>query len=319
MQDEYTLVTGAAGFIGSNLARKILEENRKVVGIDNFSDLLYPREFKMLRWNELIRNFPDNFVGLNFDLLNDNFDALANFNITSIFNQAALPGLISNWADAKLYYDNNLIALNRLLEFARQKPIVSFIQASTSSVYGREAIGSEDGITAPISPYGVSKLGAEKLCDAYFRTYGVPTKILRYFSVYGPGQRPDMAFSKIIKSLIEKQEFPIFGSGNQKRSNTFIDDVVEATLSAEIRMSVGTILNICGDETISLNDVIKVLETISEGKVLIKRLPPRLGDQFITSGSNSLAKEILNWQPKYNIVVGLTQQYRYTLEHSQIR
>jgi UDP-glucose 4-epimerase len=305
MSENYVLVTGAAGFIGSRLTKKLLERGRKVIAVDCFLPNLYSKELKIERWSRLES---PNLEKIEFDLRSDDFSILSEFKITSIINEAAMPGLVADWAKFPPYYDCNLSALNRLLEYAKTLNLKSFIQASTSSVYGKQAVGDEDQSLNPTSPYGVSKLAAEKLLIAYNEWFGLPVKILRYFSVYGPHQRPDMAYAKIIKALTEESEFTVFGDGEQKRSNTYIDDIVNATILAEDRAPSRTILNICGDETISLNQAISILEN-SIGKKL-KRVdaPGRTGDQKDTSGLNKRAKEILNWTAVVGIQEGLAKQ-----------
>ena len=305
MSDAYTLVTGAAGFVGSRLSEILLKENRKVIAIDCFLPNLYSREAKIERWERLSS---PNLVKIEFDMRSDDFSELSEYPIDSVINQAAMPGLIANWANFAPYYDSNISGLNRLLEFTRTLNLKSFIQASTSSVYGKLALGSEDQDLNPTSPYGVSKLAAEKLLLAYNDWYGTPVKILRYFSIYGPNQRPDMAYAKIVKALYDETEFTVFGDGNQQRSNTFIDDVIAATILAENLAPHRAIVNICGDETVSLNDAISILEELSGKKLKQIKAPGRTGDQRQTSGSNLKAKEVLGWSAKVGIQEGLRSQ-----------
>lgn len=307
MKKGHALVTGAAGFIGARLVTRLLEMNRNVVAIDCFLPDLYSSEVKIARWNNLTS---PNLKKVFFDLRRDDFAILQEIEIDSIFNLAAMPGLISDWSRFSSYYDCNISALNRLLEFAKSKEIKSFVQASTSSVYGREAVGIEDQDLNPISPYGVSKLAAEKLLLAYQSCYGIPVKILRYFSVYGPSQRPDMAYAKIIRALVNELPFEIHGDGLQRRSNTYIDDVVDATILSESLAEPRSIMNICGDETISLNDAIDILEGLSGEKLKKTFVGNRRGDQRETSGSNIRAQQALNWKCKTNIEEGLQNQLR---------
>jgi len=313
MKPGFALVTGAAGFVGSNLTNELLKSGRRVIAIDAFLPDLYPADIKKRRW-ESLRNLGDNrLVLLEFDLRTDNFQNLNEFNITTIFNEAAMPGLISNWSNSEIYFQCNLIALQRLLEYSKNLELDSFIHASTSSVYGRSAVGDESQALNPTSPYGVSKLAAEKLLLAYLEWFGIPVKILRYFSVYGPNQRPDMAYAKIIRAINCGEEFTIYGDGEQKRSNTFIDDIVEATILAETRAHIGDVMNLCGDDTISLNHAIQIIESVS-GKTLKSRfVEGRSGDQRDTSGVNLLAKKILNWTSRIGIVEGLEMQYKASL------
>jgi nucleoside-diphosphate-sugar epimerase len=219
-----------------------------------------------------------------------------------------MPGLVADWSNFAPYYDCNLSGLNRLLEYSRTLELNSFVQASTSSVYGKNAVGDEEQDLKPTSPYGVSKLAAEKLLLAYQDWFGIPVKILRYFSVYGPHQRPDMAYSKLIRALVNNEAFTVYGDGEQRRSNTYIDDVVNATILAERLAPNGSVINICGDETISLNEAISILEKHT-GKTLIRQnAPGRTGDQRDTSGFNDKAKKILGWNTSVRFEDGLKSQ-----------
>jgi len=309
VSDKFTLVTGAAGFIGSKVTERLLERGVKVIALDCFLPNLYSAEVKKARWKNLASKSRGNhLIRLEFDLRTDDFSQLSEFDIDSIINEAAMPGLSSDWSNFAPYYDCNLSALNRLLEFSKTKNLRSFIQASTSSVYGKEAVGSESEGLNPTSPYGVSKLAAEKLLLAYNDWFGTPVKILRYFSVYGPSQRPDMAYSKIISALESGSEFTIYGDGNQRRSNTYLDDIVEATLLADTMAQPRDILNICGDQVISLNEAIAILENLTKKKLNRKFEIGRTGDQKDTAGINLKAKQILGWEAKVSIEKGLELQ-----------
>jgi len=305
MNSPYTLVTGAAGFVGSRLTRKLLELDRKVIAIDCFLPNLYSREVKISRWEKL--DSP-NLIKLEFDLRNDDFSQLAEYEIDRFINQAAMPGLITDWANFAPYYDCNISGLNRLLEFSKSLQLKSFVQASTSSVYGKLALGGESQELNPTSPYGVSKLAAEKLLLAYNEWFGTPVKILRYFSIYGPNQRPDMAYAQIINALTNNEKFVVHGDGEQRRSNTFIDDVIEATILSEDCAPSRSVINICGDDTVSLNEAIAILEDLIGKKLKRVSSPVRVGDQRDTSGANAKAKELLGWQAKVGIEEGLRQQ-----------
>jgi UDP-glucose 4-epimerase len=305
MSETYTLVTGAAGFVGSRLSEMLLKENRKVIALDCFLPNLYSREAKIARWERLSS---PNLVKIEFDLRSDDFSPLSKYQIDSVINQAAMPGLIADWANFAPYYDSNISGLNRLLEFTKKLNLKSFIQASTSSVYGKLAIGSESQDLNPTSPYGVSKLAAEKLLLAYNDWFGTPVKILRYFSIYGPNQRPDMAYAKIIRALYDESEFTVFGDGEQRRSNTFIDDIISATLLAEELAPPRSIINVCGDDTVSLNQAISIIERHSGKKLRRLNATGRTGDQRDTSGANSKAKELLGWSAKVGIEEGLLRQ-----------
>jgi UDP-glucose 4-epimerase len=306
--DSFSLVTGAAGFIGSNLTQSLLERGRNVIAIDCFLPDLYSAELKRRRWHSLIEPKNCKLIRVDFDLRTDNFDEINQYPIDSIFHQAAMPGLIDNWQNSKIYYECNLYALHRLLEYSRQRSLTSFVHASTSSVYGRVAEGGENQELKPISPYGVSKLAAEKLLQAYFEEYSIPIKILRYFSVYGPGQRPDMAYAKIISAIDSGNVFRIFGDGSQRRTNTFVGDIVEATVLAEVNANPGDIFNISGRESISLAEAIGTIELNMNRKLETYYVESRKGDQVQTSGNSSLAQDKLGWTPKTSFEVGIALQ-----------
>ncbi len=306
--DSFSLVTGAAGFIGSNLTQSLLDRGRNVIAIDCFLPDLYSAELKRRRWHSLIEPTNSKLIRVEFDLRTDNFDEIDQYPIDSIFHQAAMPGLIDNWQNSKVYYECNLHALNRLLDYTSQRSLTSFVHASTSSVYGRVAEGSENQELKPISPYGVSKLAAEKLLQAYLEEYSIPIKILRYFSVYGPGQRPDMAYAKIISAIDNGHIFRIFGDGSQRRTNTFVGDIVEATVLAEMNANPGEIFNISGDESISLTEAIGTIELIMNRKLETLCVDNRKGDQFQTFGDSKLAKDKLGWTPKTSFEVGIELQ-----------
>jgi UDP-glucose 4-epimerase len=311
---KYALVTGAAGFIGSNLTEALLKENRNVVALDCFLPDLYSSSIKKYRWQSLANIYGGKLERIEFDLRVDDFSILRKYDIEVIFNQAAMPGLINDWGRFKPYYDCNVSSLNRLLEYARSIDISSFVQASTSSVYGKIAIGDEGSELRPASPYGVSKLAAENLLLAYFDTYQMPAKILRYFSVFGPGQRPDMAISKLIQCLLDDAPFYIFGDGENRRSSTYIDDVLRATIMAETDLPSGEIVNICGEEVFSLLETISILEQVAKRKLNVQYLPKRPGDQRETKGSSLRALNLLGWKAEVKFIEGLERQYSAALE-----
>jgi UDP-glucose 4-epimerase len=301
----FTLVTGAAGFIGSRLTEQLITKGRNVIALDCFLPDLYSKDLKLERWSRLDSA---NLVKIEFDLRKDDFSVLSQYKIKSIINEAAMPGLVADWSNFAPYYECNLSALNRLLEYSKSLNLDSFVQASTSSVYGKQAVGNEDLDLNPTSPYGVSKLAAEKLLLAYNDWFGLPVKILRYFSVYGPHQRPDMAYAKIINAIYEEKEFIVYGDGEQLRSNTFIDDIVNATILADELAPTRSVMNICGDETISLNNAISIIESTTGKKLKRINSRSRTGDQRNTSGLNSRARTVLGWRANTSIDEGLRRQ-----------
>lgn len=316
MSDSYSLVTGAAGFIGSQLTNELLRQGHNVLAIDCFLPDLYAIEPKKSNWNNLISIGDSDLIKVEFDMRNDDFTSLPRVTIKNIFNEAAMPGLSSNWLQSKIYYECNVYALNRLLEFARKQPLNSFVHASTSSVYGTHAIGNENQELKPISPYGVSKLAAEKLIQAYFLQFGLPYKILRYFSVYGPGQRPDMAYSKIIRNLLTDTPFTIYGSGLARRSNTFVSDVVQATIMASEKGKLGEIYNISGGQVATLLEIVSILEKLANKELRIVKGESRKGDQAETQGDSTKALKDFNWQASTPLHIGLEKQFAAAISYN---
>lgn len=316
MSSSFALVTGAAGFIGSRLTQKLLEQGTSVVAADCFLPDLYSADVKRLRWNALKGNPESKLVKIEFDLRTDDFHTFDKFPIDSIFHEAAMPGLSTDWGKFSPYYECNISALNRLLEYSKLLKLKSFVHASTSSVYGKNAIGFEKQDLNPTSPYGVSKLAAEKLLLAYLDWFAAPVKILRYFSVYGPHQRPDMAYAKIIDCILNEKEFTVYGDGEQRRSNTYIDDVVDATILAESKAHAGDVMNICGNDTISLNEAISLIEEYSGNRLKRRNVEGRKGDQKDTSGINSFAEERLRWKAKISFREGIENQVKAALEQN---
>ncbi|RKX30542.1 MAG: nucleotide sugar epimerase [Verrucomicrobia bacterium] len=303
------IVTGAAGFIGSHLCEALVAEGHEVVGIDAFIPY-YPRAIKESNLHDLRRR-PE-FTFVEGDLRTMNLDPLMK-GVDVVFHLAAMPGLMKSWSDLDLYSTCNILATQRLLEAARHYSVAHFIHASTSSVYGRNADGDEASPLRPVSPYGVTKLAAEHLCLAYRENFGIPVTILRYFSVYGPRQRPDMGYHILIRSILEGTPFPLYGDGEQTRSNTFIRDCIAATLLAAQRrdVSIGEIFNVGGGQVVSLNEVIAMVEKLAGRKARIERRPPRPGDQRHTCADISKARKLLGYEPTTPVSQGLQAQLEW--------
>lgn len=299
------LVTGAAGFIGAEVVRQLLDEGHNVRGVDCFIPNLYPSSTKRNRLESIGLNNLFEFVEA--DLRIDDIQVLLT-DVDVVINLAAMPGLAPSWTDFETYLGCNALVVQRLLDQITNYPNIHFIQISTSSVYGANAKGDENQPLNPVSPYGVTKLAGEQLVLAYRENFGISASILRYFSVYGPNQRPDMAYSIFCNNLINNIPVTITGSGKQIRSNTYVDDVARATIAAAKLRLDGEILNICGGEPISMIDA---LETISEALDIVPNIvnvEDRKGDQKITAGDSSRAKRLLGWEPKVSIKEGLTNQ-----------
>lgn len=298
------LVTGAAGFIGSHLCERLLQLGHVVAGIDAFIPY-YPRALKEANL-AAVRNHPD-FTVFAADLRDAELGPMLD-GAEAVFHLAAMPGLPRSWTDFSLYESCNIAATQRLLEAARRAPdLRRFLYISTSSVYGRFGSGDETLPTRPSSPYGVTKLAAELLCRAYAEEQGLPLVVLRYFSVYGPRQRPDMGYHRFIHALLHGGEIAVYGDGLQTRGNTYIDDCVAATVAA-LEAPLGEIYNVGGGETASVWDIIGKLERITGRKAAVRREPARPGDQRFTAADAGKLTRHVGWTPSVGLDEGLARQ-----------
>jgi len=303
------LVTGCAGFIGSHLAEKLVQSGFEVMGIDSFTDY-YDRRIKEANVQGLLKS--GKFTLVREDLLNMDLDKVLE-RVEYIFHHAAQPGVIASWGEHfESYSQNNILATQRLLESARKISLKSFIFASSSSVYGNcELPMREDRLVSPISPYGVSKLACENLCYSYWKNFGVPIISLRYFTVYGSRQRPDMAFHKFIRAILKGEEITIYGDGNQTRDFTYIDDAVNSNILAIEKSCSGEIFNIGGGSYISVNGAIKLLEEIIEKRARIIYKEKRKGEMEATWADIGKAKKMLGYNPRFNLKEGLFKEIEW--------
>ncbi len=301
------LVTGAAGFIGSHLGAHLLRNNHSVIGLDAFIPY-YPREVKESNLAGF-RNHP-NFSFHLLDLRCDPLDEALS-GVEAIFHLAAMPGLTRSWTDFDLYESCNLVATQRLLEAASAcSSLQRFVYVSTSSVYGRYGSGDETLPARPISPYGVTKLAAEHLCRAHAEECGLPLIVLRYFSVYGPGQRPDMGYHRFIDALLTRQAIVVYGDGLQSRGNTYVSDCVEATVAA-LEAPIGEVYNVGGGETANVWEIIGKLECILDSRASVRREAARPGDQRVTVADTTKLARHLGWQPRVRLDEGLARQVEW--------
>jgi nucleoside-diphosphate-sugar epimerase len=301
------LVTGACGFIGSHLCEKLLDVGHEVVGVDAFIPY-YPRAIKEGHLRDL-RHRPA-FTFHELDLRSDPLDAVLD-GVEVIYHLAAMAGLARSWTDFDLYLSCNVTATQRLLEAVRQGPrLQRFVYASTSSVYGRYASGDESLPTRPISPYGVTKLAAENLCRAFADELDLPLVVLRYFSVYGPRQRPDMGYSRFIAALLAGQSVVVYGDGLQGRGNTYVSDCVEATVRA-MQAPAGETYNLGGGESANVWEVLGKLEKIIGSRADVRRQPARPGDQRNTYADTLKLRRHLGWQPTVGLDEGLARQVEW--------
>jgi UDP-glucose 4-epimerase len=304
------LITGVAGFIGSTLAERLLREDVDVVGIDCFTDY-YPRPLKERNLSGLIGQRRFRFVEAS--LQETDLGALV-ADRTHVFHQAAQAGVRKSWgSDFAIYTANNIEATQRLLEACTTHRLERFVYASSSSVYG-DAVAipmREDAMPQPVSPYGVSKLAAEHLCSLYHVNYGVPCVSLRYFTVYGPRQRPDMGFNKFLTAAIRGEAIRVFGDGEQTRDFTYIDDIVTANISAATTGRPGGVYNIGGGSRVSVNQVIEMIGRISGRPVKLVVDPVQKGDMRHTYADTTRARTDLGFVPSVGLEEGLTAEYRW--------
>ena len=299
------LVTGAAGFIGSSVVKRLSDEGWRVIAVDALLDGLYPATEKQARFAS-IRSLPG-VETHHLDLRHDDFSALP-AGITYVINEAAMPGLGLSWQNFDLYSSCNLGGLARLIDAAASWNLERFVQISTSSVYGTNAVGDEQQPLQPASPYGVTKLAAENLALAHWRDSHFPAVILRYFSVYGPGQRPDMAYRKFIDHALSGKPITLYGSGNQSRSNTYIDDCVSGTIAALTSGDTGEIYNIAGSKERSINEALAIIESEVGNSLTIERSQVARGDQERTYGDSTKAHTVLGFEHTVDLEEGLARQ-----------
>lgn len=308
------LVTGAAGFIGSALCKRLLADGHEVVGVDCFVPY-YPRELKEQNLAE-VRAY-DKFQLVEQEvseaLSGESASALLQ-GVDVVFHQAAQAGVRSSWGkDFQIYSNLNILATQVLLEACKAERDIKVVYASSSSVYGEtdRFPMRESDTPAPVSPYGVSKLAAEHLARLYYHNFGLHTVSLRYFTVYGPGQRPDMAFHRIIRSAMTGEEFHLFGDGEQTRDFTYVDDIVQANLDAAARGRAGAVYNLGGGTRISMNEVIRLIENITGQKPRVVREGRQSGDVTNTGADVTRAQQDFGFAPSVNLHQGLSREAEY--------
>jgi nucleoside-diphosphate-sugar epimerase len=304
------LVTGAAGFIGSHFSERLVANGADVVGIDRFTDY-YPRPDKERNLNTL-RQSP-RFRLVEAALADVRLDDLLR-DVTHVFHLAAQAGVRKSWGrDFRVYTENNIEATQILLEACVGRPIERLVYASSSSVYGDEVElpMREDARERPVSPYGVSKLAAEQLCHLYHVNFNVPAVSLRYFTVYGPRQRPDMAFRKFLLAVMRGEPLPQFGDGRQTRDFTFVADAVTATAAAGTRGVPGRVYNIGGGSRVEVLDVFELIRKVTGRPVKINRIDAQKGDMRDTYADTTLARQDLGFAPTVTLEEGLRAEYEW--------
>jgi nucleoside-diphosphate-sugar epimerase len=301
-------VTGVAGFIGSTLADALVARGDDVRGVDCFTSY-YDRDAKEA-------NLAGVRANPGFELVEDDLRTCAIGplldGVDVVFHQAAQAGVRLSWADGFADYNgHNILATQRLLEGAKAANVARVVYASSSSVYGNAPAypTTEDDLPRPHSPYGVTKLAAEHLCNLYAANWGVSTVSLRYFTVYGPRQRPDMAFHRLIEAGLGGTAFPLFGDGSAVRDFTFVGDVVEANLAAAAAdCAPGTVVNIAGGGSTTMTDLLALADDVIGQPVTVDRRPPQAGDVERTGGSIERAQRLLGWEPRTSLRDGFAAQ-----------
>jgi nucleoside-diphosphate-sugar epimerase len=295
------MVTGVAGFIGSHLAEALVAAGHQVVGVDCFTDY-YERPAKEENLVELRAH--DSFTFHEADLRTADLDGLVE-GCDVVVNEAAMPGLLLGWDGFDTYLSCNVTAVERLAAACLRAGVGSLVHASTSSVYGADATGPEDAPLRPISPYGATKLAAELVLDTMHRSEGLPVTILRYFSVYGPRQRPDMAYRALGERMLRGEPLTIHGDGQQSRTNTYVTDCVAATMAAIANPQPGDRFNIGGGEELTLLEAVAILAKAFDVEPNLIYEAPRPGDQRRTVADAARAERLLGWSPQVGAVEGL--------------
>jgi UDP-glucose 4-epimerase len=308
------LITGVAGFIGSTLAERLLDRGVDVVGIDCFTDY-YPRAMKERNLSGPLAR--DGFRFVESRIQDADLAALLG-DRTHVFHLAAQAGVRKSWGrDFAIYTTNNIEATQMLLEAVTSAPAIErLVYASSSSVYGDNTPMPfrEDALPQPVSPYGVSKLAAEQLCYLYFANFRMPTVSLRYFTVYGPRQRPDMGFHKFLRATLRGEPISVYGDGEQTRDFTYVHDAVSATIAAAERGVPGRVYNIGGGSRVSVNHVLDLIGRIAGRKPLVAVDAAQKGDMRHTYADTSLARADLGFAPSVGLEQGLTAEYKWLAE-----
>ncbi|MSO46324.1 MAG: NAD-dependent epimerase/dehydratase family protein [Acidobacteria bacterium] len=307
------LVTGVAGFIGSTLAEQLLADGADVVGLDSFTDY-YPRAQKERNLSTAKRHPGFRFVK---SRIQDADLRLLLADRTHVFHLAAQAGVRKSWGrDFSVYTSNNVEATQVLLEACVGVPLERVVYSSSSSVYGDNVPlpMHEDALPRPVSPYGVTKLAAEQLCYLYHVNERVPTVSLRYFTVYGPRQRPDMGFHKFLRATLLDQPITVYGDGEQTRDFTFVHDAVAANLAAAVRGIPGRVYNIGGGSRVSINEVLEMIARVAGRRPRVTVDPAQKGDMRHTCADTSRARADLGFVPRVGLEEGLAAEHAWLAE-----
>ena len=304
-------MTGCAGFIGSTLSEALISDGHSVIGVDCFTDY-YAKSLKLANLRGIRR--AKGFKFIEADLASAKLSPVV-AGVDAVFHLAAQPGVRASWGASFTHYINdNILATQRLLEALKGRKLEKLVYASSSSIYGdAEVLPTPEDVTPrPVSPYGATKLAGEHLCNVYFRNYGLPAVSLRYFTVYGPRQRPDMAFNRFISRISAGREIEIFGDGTQRRDFTFVGDVVAGTMLA-LRAKPGGTYNVGAGRTVTLNEAIAIAESLIGKKAKVRRRETAAGDVRSTSADISRIRDELGYSAQTPLEDGLNAQVSYQL------
>jgi UDP-glucuronate 4-epimerase len=312
-------VTGAAGFIGSSLADRLLDRGDYVMGVDNF-DPFYDRKLKENNIKNALLN-PD-FIFAEGDIRDAAFidRHLVGFKPDVIVHLAAKAGVRPSLFNPQEYYDVNVMGTLNILEAMRKNGFNRMIFASSSSVYGNNIkvpFSEADNVDSPISPYAASKKAGELMCNTYNHLYGFDIFCLRFFTVYGPRQRPDLAINKFTRAILRGEPISVYGDGSSRRDYTYIDDIIQGISSAIENLNGYDIFNLGESQTTSLKNLVSMIEKETGRAAVLDYLPMQEGDVFQTFADISKSKEMLHYNPQVKIADGIKNYIRYYLEQNK--
>jgi UDP-glucuronate 4-epimerase len=311
------LVTGCAGFLGSQLGERLVEQGRDVLGVDCFTDY-YARAIKERNLERLLQE--PRFALLEIDLARDELRGRLE-GVDDVFHLAARPGVRGSFGETFAdYMRDNVLGTQRLLEEAARSGVAAFVYASSSSVYGNAPRypTTETSPLRPVSPYGMTKVATEQLAGVYRRCFGVPTVGLRYFTAYGPRQRPDMAFTRFLRCALSDRPLPINGTGHQVRDFTYADDVVAGTLAAASLGRPGAVYNIGGGTPVELLEAVRMIADVTGRPIEIACRPAPVGEARRTGCDGSLARRELGFAPRTDLLAGLAAQLDWMLGEREL-
>ncbi len=313
------LITGGAGFIGSHLADKLLKNDTHIIVIDNMSDFYSP-EIKQQNIKHNLKNSRYSFYKANIENKKEIGEVFKNNKIDVVVHLAARAGVRPSIENPEGYVKTNILGTINILELMKEYNVKKLVFASSSSVYGncKESIFSEDlKISEPISPYAATKSACEQFCYTYHKLYGINVVALRFFTVYGPRQRPDLAIHKFARLIKERKPIPVFGDGHTKRDYTYVDDIIHGVISAiEYNKTGYEIINIGGGEPVTLSRMIEELENNLHQKAIINRMPMQKGDVDKTVSDITKAEALLNYHPETSFTEGIKKFVKWIEEQN---